>query len=141
MQRLPETVRGTADTIDHVALCSLTSNSIDLCNSCAGLSSACRFCTQRFAEAYNKTIFLKFFGNANAKTKALFRDRLSTPQTPHFTFWRNGGSLRAFEPPCQYQFGEPPLKQLWQSKAQEVDRSDTVAALRRLMNAYSGVLQ
>jgi hypothetical protein len=45
---------------------------------------------QKFAEAYDKTIFLKFFGNANAKTKALFRDRLSTPQTPHFTFWRNG---------------------------------------------------
>ncbi len=55
-------------------------------------------CAQKFAEAYDKTIFLKFFGNANAKTKALFRDRLSTPQTPHFTFWRNGARMSTHAP-------------------------------------------
>lgn len=48
---------------------------------------------ERFAEAYPETIFLKFFGNSNENTKALFQDRLHTPTTPHFTLWRNGEKL------------------------------------------------
>lgn len=48
---------------------------------------------ERFAEAYPDTIFLKFFGNSNENTKALFQDRLDTPTTPHFTFWRDGKKL------------------------------------------------
>lgn len=48
---------------------------------------------ERFAEAYPETIFLKFFGNSNENTKALFQERLHTPTTPHFTLWRNGEKL------------------------------------------------
>jgi len=48
---------------------------------------------ERFAEAYPETIFLKFFGNSNENTKALFQDRIQAPMTPHFTFWRAGEKL------------------------------------------------
>ena len=44
---------------------------------------------QKFAEAYPNTIFLKFFGNSNEKTKKMIRD-LASPTTPHFTLWRDG---------------------------------------------------
>ncbi len=51
---------------------------------------------QKFAEAYQETIFLKLYGNSNANTKAIFQ-RLEVPLTPHFTFWRNGaGALKCF---------------------------------------------
>lgn len=34
----------------------------------------------------------QFFGNSNENTKALFQERLQTPMTPTFSYWRNGGS-------------------------------------------------
>ena len=45
---------------------------------------------QKFAAQYVNTIFLKFFGNENEYTKHLFENRLNTPNTPTFTFWRQG---------------------------------------------------
>ena len=48
---------------------------------------------QKFAEHYASCVFLKFFGNTNENTKYLFRDRLQTPLTPTFSFWRRGEAL------------------------------------------------
>ena len=45
---------------------------------------------QKFASAYAKTVFLKFYGNHSEGTKHLFETRLQTPMTPTFTFWRRG---------------------------------------------------
>ena len=50
---------------------------------------------QRFAEHYQSCVFLKFFGNANAGTKRLFRERLQTPLTPTFSVWRRGARWKA----------------------------------------------
>jgi hypothetical protein len=48
-------------------------------------------CTvQKFAAFYKEVIFLKFFGNSNENTKHLFKERLATPLTPSYTYWRNG---------------------------------------------------
>jgi len=91
LQRFPESLRGAAALPSlHVDRCMPVCTEIIEVSIGGRRFNRCHVCTQKFAEAYDKTIFLKFFGNANAKTKALFRDRLSTPQTPHFTFWRNG---------------------------------------------------
>lgn len=56
----------------------------------------CALAAQKFAEAYQNTIFVKFYGNSNEKTKKLIHD-LSVHElsaTPHFTFWRDGEVLR-----------------------------------------------
>lgn len=50
---------------------------------------------QKFAAAYAKTVFLKFYGNHSEGTKHLFETRLQTPMTPTFTFWRQGDPLEA----------------------------------------------
>ena len=50
---------------------------------------------QKFAAHYTSCVFLKFFGNANENTKYLFRDRLQTPLTPTFSFWRRGKRFTA----------------------------------------------
>ncbi len=55
---------------------------------------------QKFAAHYSPpTIFLKFFGNENEFTKHLFEDRLRTPMTPTFTFWRQGAKSSWLPPP------------------------------------------
>lgn len=50
---------------------------------------------QKFASAYAKTVFLKFYGNHSEGTKHLFETRLQTPMTPTFTFWRRGEPVLA----------------------------------------------
>ncbi len=50
----------------------------------------CVLHVQKFASAYAKTVFLKFYGNHSEGTKHLFETRLQTPMTPTFTFWRQG---------------------------------------------------
>jgi len=52
---------------------------------------------QKFAAAYAKTVFLKFYGNHSEGTKHLFETRLQTPMTPAFTFWRQGERKMAFQ--------------------------------------------
>ena len=49
--------------------------------------------SQKFAAHYASCAFLKVFGNANENTKYLFRDRLQTPLTPTFSFWRRGARV------------------------------------------------
>ncbi|KAK9916986.1 hypothetical protein WJX75_009515 [Coccomyxa subellipsoidea] len=61
--------------------------SVTWCRPCKGFERA----YQKFAAQYVNTIFLKFFGNENEYTKHLFETRLNTPNTPTFTFWRQGG--------------------------------------------------
>lgn len=74
---------------------------IEVCNGVPELSCACvvlppHMCShdavpmQKFAAHYTSCVFLKFLGNANENTKYLFRDRLQTPLTPTFSFWRRG---------------------------------------------------
>ena len=56
---------------------------------------ACCSAMQKFAAHYTSCVFLKFFGNASENTKYLFRDRLQTPLTPTFSFWRRGKLITA----------------------------------------------
>ena len=48
------------------------------------------WCLQKFAEAYPKTLFLKFYGNSNANTKHLIEQRLTVGRTPTFTLFSQG---------------------------------------------------
>ena len=54
--------------------------------------------SQKLAEAYEKVIFVKFYGNSNEKTKKLIHDLAAHDMsaTPHFTFWRKGEVLQQF---------------------------------------------
>jgi len=72
--------------------CALVSNAPIRRQRARELTDACRPArgAQKFAEHYKSCVFLKFFGNANAGTKRLFRERLQTPLTPTFSFWRRG---------------------------------------------------
>lgn len=45
---------------------------------------------QKLATLYNGAVFLKLFGNANANTKRLFKERLLIRSTPCFMIFRNG---------------------------------------------------
>ncbi|CAL5225664.1 g8524 [Coccomyxa viridis] len=63
--------------------------SLTWCRPCKGFERA----FQKFASAYAKTVFLKFYGNHSEGTKHLFETRLQTPMTPTFTFWRQGKQL------------------------------------------------
>lgn len=66
---------------------------------------------QKFAAAYAKTVFLKFYGNHSEGTKHLFETRLQTPMTPTFTFWRQGKpeKLPLLCQPDWIQQPKPPL--------------------------------
>ncbi|KAK9831857.1 hypothetical protein WJX81_002485 [Elliptochloris bilobata] len=63
--------------------------SLTWCRPCKGFERS----YQKFAAHYASCVFIKFFGNANENTKYLFRDRLQTPLTPTFSFWRRGQKL------------------------------------------------
>jgi len=56
-----------------------------------GSETRCTLASQKFAEAYPNTIFVKFYGNSNEHTKKMIQD-IAAPNTPHFTLWRNGAS-------------------------------------------------
>lgn len=83
----------------HVSLCTCTlGTKAELCMCASATPNAPTRCcaAQKFAAHYTSCVFLKFFGNANENTKYLFRDRLQTPLTPTFSFWRRGVLLTAF---------------------------------------------
>ena len=50
---------------------------------------------QKLAAHYKDAVFLKFYGNANDDTKALFTDRLKCRSTPAFYFFRGGAVLES----------------------------------------------
>lgn len=45
---------------------------------------------EKAAQHYSDAVFLKFYGNSNESTKALFKDRLKCRTTPSFFFFRGG---------------------------------------------------
>lgn len=45
---------------------------------------------EKAAQHYKDAIFLKFYGNSNEGTKALFKDRLKARTTPSFFFFKGG---------------------------------------------------
>ncbi|KAK9810405.1 hypothetical protein WJX72_010210 [[Myrmecia] bisecta] len=83
------------DTVmtDHADTLVVVEASLTWCRPCKGFERT----FEKFAEHYNKVIFLKFFGNSNDNCKYLFKDRLRTPLTPSFTFHRNGVLLHSHQ--------------------------------------------
>uniref|UniRef100_A0A061SGG2 Ef-hand domain-containing thioredoxin n=1 Tax=Tetraselmis sp. GSL018 TaxID=582737 RepID=A0A061SGG2_9CHLO len=60
--------------------------SLTWCRPCKGFQRT----FQRFADVYKECRFVKFYGNSNEKTKALFKDRLRVKGTPWFFLFRDG---------------------------------------------------
>ncbi|KAI3431308.1 hypothetical protein D9Q98_004367 [Chlorella vulgaris] len=60
--------------------------SVTWCKPCKGFQET----YEQAARHYTDAVFLKFYGNSNESTKALFKERLKARTTPAFFFFRGG---------------------------------------------------